>query len=427
MPQKAGLPPEFATDIPLLRKHVLELVGSPAFKGSRRGQQFLQYVVDKAIAGQLDELKERSLGVALFNRSPSYDTGDDAIVRVTASDVRKRLHQYYAEHDSAIRIDLPAGSYLPEFRTQPVRETPSPPATVASPRRSRRGKALIMAAMLLGILTFSGAWLYRGRRGGGSLSPRDTLPWSALFSDGRPVQLILADPDLPAMEVLTGSSISLSDYANRQYIKHPESFSSDLQRAFTLLRGVNVAAVDAGIVQDVTRLAGVDSVRLKTHTARSLQMGSFRTDDHFLLLGSPQSNPWGEIFADQLDFEFKRDPALHREVLRNKRVLSGEQATYVPTARGWDTGHAFATVALIGNPGQTGKVLLLAGTNAEGTEAAGRFVTNGAELSRTLQSRGIDPAGPVCHFQVLLQVRTMAGSPSTVEVVACHRLGGATP
>jgi hypothetical protein len=195
-----------------------------------------------------------------------------------------------------------------------------------------------------------------------------------------------------------------------------------MQRAFTLLRGVNVAAVDVAIAVEASRLAAAGAARMKTQTARSLQMGSFKTDDHFILLGSPRSNPWGELFADQLDFEFARDPTLNREIIRNKRVQSGEQAAYVPTAGGWDTGHAFAIVALVGNPGQTGKVLLLAGTNAEGTEAAGRFVTDRPQLVRTLHSRDIDPGGPPCYFQVLLRVRTMAGSPSTVEVAACHRL-----
>jgi hypothetical protein len=118
---------------------------------------------------------------------------------------------------------------------------------------------------------------------------------------------------------------------------------------------------------------------------------------------------------------------LNREVIRNKLARTGEQATYVPTAGGWDTGHAFAIVALIGNPGQTGKVLLLAGTNAEGTEAAGRFVTQPAQLAGALLTGGMDPYGPPGHFEILLQVRTMAGSPSTVEVVACHRLAGSSP
>ncbi|MBL8232045.1 MAG: hypothetical protein JNL98_26350 [Bryobacterales bacterium] len=422
MSNRDGLPPEIAEALPSLHDHVRELVESSAFRGSRRGQEFLQYIVNKALAGQFDDLKERALGVALFGRSPTYDTGQDAIVRVTASDVRKRLHQYYSEKESAIRIDLPSGSYHPEFRVQPIRESHPAPAPPSPPQR--RPRKLALAATLLGVLAIAiaAAWWYRGYRANASLPLRNILPWSGIFGDGRQVQLILADPDVPAMEALTGSTISLSDYANREFIKQPGSYSADMQRAFTLLRGVNVAAVDVGIVLDVARLAATDSARLKTHTARSLQLGSFKTDDNFILLGSPRSNPWGELFGDQLDFEFVPDPSAKREFLRNKRVQPGEQATYVPTAAGWGTGHALATVALVANPGQSGKVLLLAGTNAEGTEAAGRFVTNPAQLVQALQSRGIDPAGPPCYFQILLQVRTMAGSPSTFEVIACHRL-----
>ena len=66
-------------------------------------------------------------------------------------------------------------------------------------------------------------------------------------------------------------------------------------------------------------------------------------------------------------------------------------------------------------------------TTEEGTEAAGQFLVNTAELARTLQAHGIDPAGPPCHFQILFQVRTMAGSSSSLEVVACHRLAGPVP
>ena len=100
-----------------LRIHLRSIIESHAFKGSRRSQEFLQFVVDRALAGHFDDLKERILGVELFGRSPSYDTGDDAIVRVTACDVRKRLHQFYAEFGGApeFRIELPPGSYIPEI------------------------------------------------------------------------------------------------------------------------------------------------------------------------------------------------------------------------------------------------------------------------------------------------------------------------
>jgi hypothetical protein len=155
-------------------------------------------------------------------------------------------------------------------------------------------------------------------------------------------------------------------------------------RVLRSLRGVNVASVDAGIALQVSELALACSEHVKTSNARSLQFANFKTDENFILLGSPRSNPWSGLFEDRLDFRFVYDEELKQEVVRNQRPQQGELARYVPTAKGWETGQAFAIVAFVGNPSQSGQVLLLAGTNAEGTEAAGKLVTNLDLLSRTL-------------------------------------------
>jgi hypothetical protein len=96
----------------------------------------------------------------------------------------------------------------------------------------------------------------------------------------------------------------------------------------------------------------------------------------------------------------------------------------VPTAEGWGTGQAYAIIALVNNPNQSGQVLLLGGSNAEATEAAGKLATSLDLLPRTLRRHGIDPRGSARRFEVLLRVSTMAGSPNTFEVIACHLLSG---
>src|SRR5579875_2071208 len=100
----------------LLNEHLQEIVEGSAFSGSDRCRQFLLYVVRQAMAGNLNSLKERVIGVEVFGRSPNYNSSEDAIVRVTASDVRKRLHQHYLKNgSSAFRVNLPIGSYVPEI------------------------------------------------------------------------------------------------------------------------------------------------------------------------------------------------------------------------------------------------------------------------------------------------------------------------
>jgi hypothetical protein len=95
-------------------EHVL---ASPLFHSSKRYGQFLRFVVTRALDGQASQLKERVLGVEVFDRAADYDTNTDPIVRVTAAEIRKRIDQYYQDpnHSQEIRLFLSAGSYVPQF------------------------------------------------------------------------------------------------------------------------------------------------------------------------------------------------------------------------------------------------------------------------------------------------------------------------
>jgi TolB-like protein len=57
------------------------------------------------------------IGAEMFGRPIDYDTANDAVVRVKATEVRKKLAQYYFEAGKTpkVRIDLPSGSYVPRF------------------------------------------------------------------------------------------------------------------------------------------------------------------------------------------------------------------------------------------------------------------------------------------------------------------------
>jgi len=92
------------------------VLASPHFSHSKRYPALLQYIVENTLAGRTDLLKERTLGVEVFDRPPTYDTNADTVVRYTAGEVRKRLLLYYSEagHKSGVRISLPVGSYIPE-------------------------------------------------------------------------------------------------------------------------------------------------------------------------------------------------------------------------------------------------------------------------------------------------------------------------
>ena len=100
-----------------IREELAYLLATPQFTGSKRYPAFLKWVVETALAGRGSDLKERTIGVELFGKSPDYDTSNDTIVRFTAGEVRKRLFLAYHQpgRNPALRIGLPAGSYVPEF------------------------------------------------------------------------------------------------------------------------------------------------------------------------------------------------------------------------------------------------------------------------------------------------------------------------
>lgn len=111
--------------IGLVRLHLKDVVASHAFAGSKRTQDFLHLIVEHALEGEVDSLRERMIGAEMFGRPVNYDTGNDSVVRVKATEVRKRLSQYYLETDEtpAVRIELPSGSYVPRFTFVPLRTT----------------------------------------------------------------------------------------------------------------------------------------------------------------------------------------------------------------------------------------------------------------------------------------------------------------
>jgi hypothetical protein len=430
-----------------IRRYVDDLLQGEAFRGSPRSQRFLRYIIEKTLSGRVESLKERTIGVELFQRESIYDTGQDAVVRVTATEVRKRLLQHYGRYGDAatFHISLPVGSYLPEITIQPtakepvelVAQTPSK-AEISAPaeehpkilRQTRRGLPLWLVGVvgvLAGIL-LTGAfaqWRRVAERHVADPVPISALPpWSGLVRAGHGMQIITSDPNVEQLQELTRSNISVSDYADHIYVPAVSELSP-WEREFyqNYEHADNAASVDTPLAVGIAHLLPQDFA-VQSRSARSMRIADFQTDDSLVLIGSPRSNPWAGMFADQLDFRFLYVPAETQEIIVNYRPRTGEKAQYVPTARGFMTGETYALVAMVHNQNQSGKVLLLAGINAEGTEAAGRVVTDRAHLMPLLEHCGISAQGPVPDFELLLQVQTIGGSSSKVDMIACHLLLG---
>ena len=100
-----------------IRATLQQILNNPAFANANRTAQFLEYLVERALRGDDEQLNEAALGVNLFDRPSDWDPGVDAVVRNEAGRLRKRLARYYEAEGAStdLRIQLPPGSYVPLF------------------------------------------------------------------------------------------------------------------------------------------------------------------------------------------------------------------------------------------------------------------------------------------------------------------------
>jgi eukaryotic-like serine/threonine-protein kinase len=103
------------------RESVLEqlekVLSSEVFQGAGRPSTLLKYLVLQVLDGQVDRLKEFTIGTEALGKSESFDPRTDPVVRAEASRLRARLERYYAREGRLdhIVITLPKGSYAPRF------------------------------------------------------------------------------------------------------------------------------------------------------------------------------------------------------------------------------------------------------------------------------------------------------------------------
>jgi hypothetical protein len=146
-----------------VRAEVTKITASSGFAKSERLNGFLRLIVEEALAGRGDQIKEYLIGTQVYGRPQDYDPRIDATVRVEATKLRKRLELYYGGEgrDDAVVIRIPKGCYRPEFEHRTANR--AVPAVAAG---SRRPLLLTSTVVLLVFLVAIGLWFVRLRTRG---------------------------------------------------------------------------------------------------------------------------------------------------------------------------------------------------------------------------------------------------------------------
>jgi hypothetical protein len=143
------------------RALVQRILASKEFQRANRLRGFLLYVVDRKFADAPHDVSESIIGHRVFGRPPTYNTGEDSIVRTEARILRQRLARYFAAEGVAepIVLEIPKGSYFPVFGRREIRDikveqTVSPPPSQKRPRRLGIWLAVCVCAAIAAFVTW---------------------------------------------------------------------------------------------------------------------------------------------------------------------------------------------------------------------------------------------------------------------------------
>jgi hypothetical protein len=367
--------PASAQDRELVVRELDAILASYHFRGSKRYPALLKYVVSAALEGRSDDLKERTLGVEVFGRHPDYDTSADPVVRFSASEVRKRIAQYYHENGDGARlqIELPLGSYVPEFLLQ----GPDLPETQASPRDTKsastqgrshenlhryRTLAVSLVALLLAAAAVA-TYLYRGASSP-QIAAIDKL-WGPLFKPPGPILIVVGTSH-------NGTKL-IPETAETTFFEHMTG---------------PYHHVSLAIATALAHLAGVlrqhgNAYEIKEDNETSL------TDMHSrpLILIGATNNAWTMRLVGPLRFRFLPGPKSQVQDAKNLQNTDWSIDFFKPYS---SVTTDYAIVARYHDPTTEGPVMVVAGLGPFGTEAASAFVVSPQYLEQAIRQL---PAG----------------------------------
>lgn len=144
-----------------MRSCLRTVLASKTFSAAPRLRRFLEFVAEKRLSGEHDEIKEFLVAAEVYGRGADYDPQVDSTVRVEASRLRNKLRAYYDSEgrEDTIWIELPKGSYVPKFhrRTEAVAmPTGVPDASILPPApRIHVPVAGLLSACLVGLFLWN--------------------------------------------------------------------------------------------------------------------------------------------------------------------------------------------------------------------------------------------------------------------------------
>jgi hypothetical protein len=401
----------------MIRAQLDLLVRDEVFRSSKRSVTFLTYVVEQTLNGSADQIKERTIGVEVFGRKPSYDTNLDHIVRTAATELRKRLAIYYGDekHRFELRMGLIPGSYIPRFTlpahaangviepaviaepllTPPPIEIENTPAKEPEKTKFRWRWVYLLCAVVLGCL-LGYRWLHK--------PTAQQLFWKPVLETPGPVLVGVGDtpngpPTLPLMDGDPDFSTPIPRPDASETVPFPDTVT-------------------------IARVVGQLEANGKTVLIRRENSRSFSDlrEGAVVLIGA-FNNEWSLRLTHRLRYSLAMDADKHLVYIRDAKN---------PTSRAWSWAtnqprdhiggpqspvlQDYALISRIRNSDTGHVVVVIGGLYTFGTQAAGEFLTDPQLMQAIAKASQLDEAHQ--NLQIVLGTTVTDDTPGPPRVLA---------
>jgi len=430
------------------RAAIGRVLHSAAFSRSDSSRLLLKFIVEKSLSGDLDSLKEYTIATEALGRPPDFDPKADSIVRIQVQRLRKRLEEYYSGEgrEDPVRIVIPSGHYIPEFRTHPE---PSPPKKIDEPlvpfSPDRPGVAtgrelsyrflIGLVIVLLSAVVIMGFYLSR------ALGPKSAAKGSPLPTSLVPLWHVFVPPNDPPLIVYSNAMFLTDDYGDvyRVSLSSARPLPSGAKiptlsglenippvlpktgnlRYFDLYTGTG-EVVAAG---KIARLLGAEKQDFSVERSGLVSYDNIRSGN-VIFLGSSAEDAVLEKLP--IDAEFVFDLSGEDAVIRDRAPAPGQPRSYElgrdPKTGEYQTDYALISLLPSVDPGRY--VLVLAGITTLGTQAAAEFATSPAQMAtlENMRAASHGPAGRSPYFQSLLEVQIRNGAIARIRCLLVREL-----
>jgi len=396
----------------LIRDQIRRLLESPTFSGSEVLRNLLSFLAEHSISSPGEALKEYQVAVGVLGKPEGFDPRLDSAVRVHTARLRAKLAEYYMSEGASdkLLIEVPKGAYQLLWRQRKeltagvpgVRPPATPkPAPVPAPKpwqwkglATGFAVAMVLASIAAGFAIFT----------------RSEPAPSRVQAFWKP---FLRSPQSPIIV-----------FSNHRFIGSSATTLHSFREGIDSPLDINDTYSGTGTVMAVGELTGLfsrfgSSPRLKR---AELLTWDEAKDANVVFVGAPEANSRLRELAPLRHFKFKssiEEPNLGIGGIVNVHPASGEEAVYFGSGRPYT--FDYAVIALLPSLRQEHKVLILAGTNTYGCQAAAEFLDRQDTVQQLYDRLHVSGSQGLPDFEALIQVNVSGGVPIEPRLIIARR------